>query len=190
MPEPPPADSHVVRLAVIFEAGLVVLAIAAGRLPERSLWEQLSCRPTDVGYGIAACIPMLATLELMLRYPLGPLRRLVEISQNLIAPMFRDCTLAQLALISALAGIGEELLFRGVAQQALGERIGQTAGVLIISLAFGLLHAVTATYALLATLVGVYLGAICLLTGNLAAAILAHAIYDFVALWRLTRRPV
>lgn len=184
---PPPA-SRVVRLAVIFEAGLALVAVAAGGVLRRPLWDQLNCHPADLTWGVAASAPMLVALALMIRYPIGPLRQLLELTRTLIVPMFRGCTLAELALVSALAGIGEELLFRGVGQQALAERLGPVAGVTIASLAFGLVHAVTTTYAVLATLVGAYLGIVCLATGNLIAPIVAHAVYDFVALWILVRQ--
>ena len=54
--------------------------------------------------------------------------------------------------------------------------------MIVLSLLFGLAHALTRTYAVLATLVGFYLGFLFWLTGNLLAPILAHAVYDFVAL--------
>jgi uncharacterized protein len=50
-------------------------------------------------------------------------------------------------------------------------------------------HWITRTYALLAALVGLYLGGLWLWTGNLLVPIVAHALYDFVALiWILRRR--
>jgi membrane protease YdiL (CAAX protease family) len=60
---------------------------------------------------------------------------------------------------------------------------------MLASLVFGLLHALTATYAVLATFMGVYLGAVWLGTGNLLVVVLAHALYDFAALVYLTRGP-
>jgi membrane protease YdiL (CAAX protease family) len=49
------------------------------------------------------------------------------------------------------------------------------------------LHALTPTYALLAVLAGAYLGGVWLLSGNLLVVIVAHGIYDFVALLYLLR---
>ena len=59
---------------------------------------------------------------------------------------------------------------------------------LLASAVFGLFHLVTPTYALLATIVGVYLGVCFAVTDNLLTVIVAHALYDFVALVYLTRR--
>jgi membrane protease YdiL (CAAX protease family) len=55
-------------------------------------------------------------------------------------------------------------------------------GLLLASLLFGLLHPLTVMYFVLASLVGVYLGCWQLATDNLLVVIVAHALYDFVAL--------
>jgi membrane protease YdiL (CAAX protease family) len=60
--------------------------------------------------------------------------------------------------------------------------------VLVASAAFGLAHFLTATYAALAAVAGLYLGTLFLLQGNLVVPIVAHALYDFVALLYLVRR--
>jgi membrane protease YdiL (CAAX protease family) len=52
---------------------------------------------------------------------------------------------------------------------------------------FGALHALTPTYAILATLAGAYLGSVWLITGNLLVVIIAHGFYDFIALVYLLR---
>ena len=55
------------------------------------------------------------------------------------------------------------------------------------ALLFGAAHWLTATYALLAGLIGLYLGALFLLTENLLVPAIAHAAYDVVALSVLVR---
>jgi membrane protease YdiL (CAAX protease family) len=55
------------------------------------------------------------------------------------------------------------------------------------AVAFGLAHALTVTYAVLAALVGGYLGWLHLASGNLLVPVLAHALYDFIALRLLLR---
>jgi uncharacterized protein len=78
------------------------------------------------------------------------------------------------------------VLFRGVVQTLLHQWTGsEWTSLLLAGLLFGLLHAITRTYVVLATLVGVYLGWLWLATGNLLAPITAHAVYDFGALWYL-----
>jgi membrane protease YdiL (CAAX protease family) len=54
--------------------------------------------------------------------------------------------------------------------------------VVASAVAFGLMHPVTPTYIVLATLIGIYLGGLVIWTGNLLVAIAAHAVYDAVHL--------
>ena len=61
--------------------------------------------------------------------------------------------------------------------------------VLLAGVFFGLLHAVTPTYAVLAGAIGVYLGVLWYYTDNLLVVVVAHASYDFLALLYLMRGP-
>jgi membrane protease YdiL (CAAX protease family) len=74
------------------------------------------------------------------------------------------------------------MLFRGVFQAVLSRWAGTAVGLALASALFGLLHAITFTYAVLAGLAGAYLGALWLWTDNLLVSILVHALYDFVLL--------
>ena len=123
----------------------------------------------------------------MRRLSSGPLGRLNRAVDELLVPLFAQCSPTQLALVSAFAGIGEELFFRGLLQPLLIGWLGVIAGLCLASLIFGLLHAVTPAYAIVATLVGAYLGWIALATGNLLGPMIAHSLYDFVALVYLIR---
>mmetsp|Transcript_24289 Transcript_24289/g.57191 ORF Transcript_24289/g.57191 Transcript_24289/m.57191 type:complete len:323 (+) Transcript_24289:143-1111(+) len=91
-------------------------------------------------------------------------------------------TVTALAL-GAAAGIGEEMLFRGVMQFELGSKLGsEVLAVGITSVVFGALHAVTPLYAGLASLASVFFGWLYLATGNLMVPIVTHAFYDWAAL--------
>ena len=91
-------------------------------------------------------------------------------------------------MLATVAGIGEELLFRGLIQNALARLIPSPASLLATSILFGLAHFVTSTYALIAGLMGLYLGGLFLLQGSLVAPIVTHAVYDFFALLLVARR--
>jgi hypothetical protein len=60
--------------------------------------------------------------------------------------------------------------------------------LVVASAAFGLAHFITPAYAILAGLAGLYLGGLFLLQGSLTAPIVAHAVYDLVALNYVARR--
>jgi membrane protease YdiL (CAAX protease family) len=94
-------------------------------------------------------------------------------------PVFGVATATALGVA---AGLGEEMLFRGVLQYELGIRFGEVVAVAAASVIFGLLHAVTPVYAFLASVASVYFGWLYLDSGNLAVPIAAHGIYDIGAL--------
>jgi len=113
--------------------------------------------------------------------------RLVAFVEARVAPIFAGMHLGQLALVAVMAGVGEELLFRGVLQPALAMRVPEWLAVTAVGVLFGIVHWLTPAYAVLAGVVGIYLGAVFLATGNLLVPIVAHALYDLVALAVLAR---
>jgi uncharacterized protein len=178
---------RIVVMAILFEGGLGLLAIMIGLFMSVPPWHELKAGPMEIGYGFAATVPMLAGLLALRAVHAGPLGRLNSVVDQLVAPLFGKCSIFQLAMISVVAGVGEELLFRGVVQPLLIGWIEILAGVLAASVIFGLMHAITPTYAILATAVGAYLGWLTLATGGLVAPIIAHSLYDFLALVYLTK---
>src|SRR4051794_31356041 len=109
---PPP----IVKMAILFEGGLAVLACAIGWFMATPPWKQVSWRWEDAAWGLAATAPMVVGLLAMRRVQSGPLGRLNQVVDTLLAPLFGRCSAWQLFVISAIAGVGEEFLFRGVAQ--------------------------------------------------------------------------
>jgi membrane protease YdiL (CAAX protease family) len=177
-----------VWLVLVSELVLVALAVGLGWLLGEPPLARVSWSWPATGQGALAALPMIAALLLMKRWPVGPLRSLLELVETYVAPHFRQCSLLDLAVVSLAAGVGEELLFRGVFQTAIIRWThSDTMGVALASLVFGVMHAASTTYCVLAGLIGVYLGWLFLATDNLAPPILAHAIYDFVALVYLLR---
>ena len=61
-------------------------------------------------------------------------------------------------------------------------------GLGITSVIFGLLHALTAMYFLIATAIGLYLGWLYQTTHHLLVPIIVHWLYDVVALFLFRRR--
>jgi uncharacterized protein len=179
--------SNVVPTALIFEGGMVVVACAVGGFLKPPLWQNLTWRPLDLGLGLLATVPMLLGLGLMRHVERGPIGKLNAVVDQVLVPLFKDCTIIQLGLISIVAGIGEELLFRGVLQPLFVGWFGVVLGLILVSTIFGLLHAITPTYAMLAAIIGAYFGWFAIARGNLLGPIVAHALYDFLALLYLTR---
>ncbi len=179
-------------MAMAFEGGLCLLAMALGWLLAVSWWDRLTIDASDVAWGIAATGPMLLGMLVVRRSRWRPFVRLNAVTEHLADELFAGATVVDLAIVSLLAGVGEELLFRGVLQAWLSAPIGPVAAVLLASALFGMAHWITKTYALLAILIGVYLGWLFLHFDNLLVPIVAHGLYDFVALMIVMqgRRPV
>lgn len=83
------------------------------------------------------------------------------------------------------AGVGEELIFRGVMQYTLAGAAWcpPALAVVISSVIFGVLHAVTPLYAVLAGVASLYFGSLYVVFDNLAYPIACHAVYDIAALF-------
>jgi hypothetical protein len=177
----------IVLLGLAFEGSLVLVAWGLGWLLEQPTFATIRLDWIGLGLGVLASLPMLALFVATIRWPVGPLARIEWITEALLRPLFLPCTLLELAAISVLAGLGEELLFRAVLQGWVERWLGPLAGLLLASTLFGLLHPLSREYALMAAGMGAYLGGCWLTAGNLLVPITAHALYDFLALVYITR---
>ena len=90
--------------------------------------------------------------------PVGSYRTIKDFLLESLGPSIAACRWYELFFVAMLAGVGEELLFRGVLQIWMAERWGEVAGLVVSNLLFGFCHAVTLTYLLLAFCMGVYFG--------------------------------
>lgn len=183
--------AQVAILALVTEGGVGLLALVLGWLLGYPLHDATRWDMAGWITGALGALPLLGIMALVVWVPWPPFRHLLATIDESIAPLFQSCTLLDLALISALAGLGEEMLFRGILQRALagfaGDPLGPWVGLVASALLFGLAHTVTRGYAVLATIIGAYLGLLWLATENLLVPIVAHAVYDFLALVYLVR---
>jgi membrane protease YdiL (CAAX protease family) len=176
-------------VGIAIEGGLGVLGWLLGWVFGQPTWEAIHWNSRDAAWGLVACLPMLVLFLLCVYWPVGPLRGIKRLTDEILRPLFAQCSMLDLAVLSLLAGFGEELLFRAALQGALTHWLGQVAGLLVASILFGLLHSLSVAYAVLVTLMGLYLGGWWLATGNLLVVIVAHGVYDFFALVFLVRGP-
>ncbi len=173
---------------VAFEAGLGVLAIGLALLFGLSPWLDLDFGLDGWSAGMLATLPLLLGLWVFDKAHSGWARDLQEFVRHKVVPLFRGASRGGIMLVALAAGIGEELLFRGVIQAGLENLIGPWGGLVIASLLFGLAHAMTRSYFIVTTIIGLYLGLLYQWTGNLLVPILVHFLYDWVALqWYVSR---
>lgn len=196
LPESPEADAEarrrtVVLLAVLIEGGLLAAASLLGWMLDHPPLRFFQWTLSAVLWGVLAALPLLALFFVLIRWPIGPLKRIHRFSAEVIRPLLAPCSVIDLLGISLLAGLGEEILFRGVLQEAFTNWSHFVwVGVLAASVLFGLMHAITLSYVVLATLMGAYLGCVWLWADhNLLVIVITHALYDFIALLWLLRGP-
>jgi membrane protease YdiL (CAAX protease family) len=174
--------AQTVALAMLFETGLGFVGVLIAWAGGINLATQLVVSQDAVLRGVLAAFLMIVLLVAGYEsgwQPLESLRREVE---KVVQEMFAGCRWFEFALVSIAAGVGEELLFRGALQPLLVQWTGPWIGVTVIALLFGLAHALTPAYFVAATVIGVYFGWLALAYDDLVAPIVAHAVYDFVAL--------
>jgi membrane protease YdiL (CAAX protease family) len=157
-------------------------AVGSALLLSVDLAPLLAPQVREIAIGVAATGP----LVLMLMWFMASQWRPVAAFRSSQLQFFREIgfTLTPLrsALLASAAGLGEELLFRGVLQTIAAQHWPIIAALILPNVLFGALHARTAFYAVAAGVVGVYLGVLFWLAGGLAAPMIAHALYDFIAL--------
>lgn len=166
--------SRFLLMAHLVQGGVLLFAIAVGYgigVPVTTLmrWDSL-----DLMWGILAVLPMLAI------YQFSPgLRRLALESMGEFLSL---CRWYELVYLAALAGIGEELLFRGVLYEGLVP-FHPWVAVIVSNVAFGLLHGLSWNYFWTTTAIGFGMHGLAEIPEqrNLLVPIVAHSVYDYIA---------
>jgi len=187
-PEPPPFPrdrATFLNLAGGFEAALVLAGLGLSWLTGLDVWDMTSFTGEALWQGLAATVPLLVLFGITYRWPAGPLGPIKNFLLDALGAPLSACRWYDLVLVAAMAGIGEELLFRGVMQTGIDRWAGRGVGLASASLAFGLVHSVTPMYAVLAGVIGLYLGVLLYVWDppNLLVPMFVHGLYDFVAFW-------
>ena len=177
------------KSACYFEASLVLVAVFLGWVAGIDPFESIYFSETAIAYGVIGTVPlflMFLALEKMQGESVTTIRKLLL---NTLGPGLHRYHWTDLFLLAAIAGVAEELLFRGVIQPWIEAAWGITMGLIVSNIVFGLVHAVTPLYAVLAALVGIYLGLSLDYGGerNLLIPIIIHGFYDFLAFVALMR---
>ncbi|MGZ8222300.1 MAG: CPBP family intramembrane glutamic endopeptidase [Methylobacter sp.] len=177
------------KKACSFEAGLILVAMILGWIANIDPFETLHFSESAIAYGIAGTIPLFVlylTLEQMQTESVVKIKNMLfeTLGSGLHRYHWTD-----LLILASIAGLSEELLFRGVIQPWIESSWGMTAGLIGSNIIFGLAHAVTPLYAVLATFVGIYLSLSLDYGGdrNLLIPIVIHGLYDFLAFIALMR---
>lgn len=176
------ASRRILLLAVGTQGALIVLAFVLSRVLDISpRWGD----PTrDVFTGFLGALVLAAVNFLLLTR--APANWLVDgvrtVYHEVLVPLFSRFTTSGIVVIGVMAGIGEEWLFRGVLLPAVG--------LVLSSVVFGVAHIGARSmiaFGVWASGMGFVLGGLALLTGGLTAPVVAHGVYDMLALAYLRR---
>lgn len=170
--------------ALMLVGTLMMLPLAFGlaALLETPFPGEVRLEAVSITIGLIAIAPMAGLLWWVMRSTLPAIVRFREQQITMFAEMGFRLSPLRIALIAAAAGVCEEALFRGVLQGYLTKHAPAIIAIVVPNILFAALHARSAIYALLAGVIGVWLGALYWATGNLLAPIIAHAVYDLIAL--------
>lgn len=172
-----------------FETSLILVAIFLGWIADISPFAFIHFSAASIVYGIIGTAPLFLMFLGLQQVQGESIVAIRKFLLNTLGPSLHKYHWSHLLLLGGIAGLSEELLFRGVIQPWIESSWGMVAGLLGSNVIFGLLHAVTPLYAVLAFAVGVYLG-LAMDYGNernLLMPILIHGLYDFLAFVALMR---
>ncbi|MEF9437204.1 MAG: CPBP family intramembrane metalloprotease [Candidatus Mariimomonas ferrooxydans] len=167
----------ILAIALLIESIALISAFLLARYFDISLFPLTANFFRDILIGTLAAFPPFALFVFSLsekaeKFPvIGSLKKIMITD---IRAIFSNAHFFDLFLISLLAGFAEEILFRGIIQYKFG--------IIIASILFGLVHFLTPAYALIAVIMGFYIGIFFHVFESLLIPIHLHFIYDLGAL--------
>jgi hypothetical protein len=175
--------------ACSFEASLILVAVFLGWIAGLDPFANLYFSESALAYGLIGTCPLLLLLFGLEQIRGTALVKIKNLLLDTLGPSLHRYHWTDLFMLAAIAGISEEILFRGVIQPWMENAWGMTIGLIGSNIIFGLVHAVTPLYAVLAALVGIYLGLALDYGGerNLLTPVVIHSVYDFLAFVALMR---
>jgi len=185
-----PIDSEkFFKIACGFEGALLVVAVLLGWVTGIDPFASLVFSEKSLMIGLAATLPLLLIFYVMQHLPYEALQKIRALLAETLGVGLSGRHWADLFILAAIAGCSEEVLFRGFLQPWLESYWSAAMALVVSNLIFALVHAVTPLYALLALLMGLYLGVFLDYEGerNLLIPVVIHTMYDFVAFFVIMR---
>lgn len=174
---------------ILFETLLLALAFGLALWWDIDLLGRIELTQTALALGAAAAI--VPNLGLALAAWTGRAAWMTDLRERtakLMRRVFGVRPGAGAALAVAYGGVAEEFLFRGVLIPALSPYLSTWPAVVLVGIAFGMLHPVSRLYVVLASLLGIFWGALYVWTGNLLVPMIAHALNNVIALVYYSRQ--
>jgi len=183
MNEPSIDPENFFKTACYFESSLILVALFLGWIAGINPFETIIFNENTFINGILGTLPLCLIFIALNQMESKALQQIRKLLQETLGASLVKYHWTDLFVLAAIAGISEEILFRGVIQPWIENSWGMLAGLLVSSLIFGLIHAVTPLYFIMATAVSLYLGLYLDYgdTRNLLTPIIIHGLYDFFA---------
>lgn len=164
------------------ESGIAVAAFGIGIFFNRSPIQDLRWSLKEFLIGLAGTLPLLGIVQLLLYLRVKAVADAHRFLLKHVGPLLDECGFRHLVLLSLLAGVCEELLFRGVLYP-LCLPSGVVAAVIITNALFGCAHWISPAYVLITFTMGLWLTALlhCTPERSLLAPMTTHTVYDFIA---------
>ena len=138
---PPLTQSEFLLSAGIFEGVLLLIAFVVGWLLAVNPTSQLFWSMEDLVLGGLATVPMLLVLWACYLSRSKGIAAIRLFLRETIGPYLNECRLVDLVLLALLAGVCEEILFRGLLYFWINQ-YNSLLAVLIANVLFGIAHAV------------------------------------------------
>jgi uncharacterized protein len=209
----PANEARRLPLALATLVAWMLVSVGVGALlrgaPAASLADVVEAISTGIGWSLCAAIAVLALASFIWRWndlkfvapdPLGSIKLLWLPALSLlpfavlasVIGLPPTSAMVYLAVNTALIGLSEEWMFRGILFQALRTRFRLWPAIIVSSVLFGAIHVLNAfvtgdlllacLQAVAASMSGVLFVAILIRTGSIWPAIVYHALWDFGAL--------
>lgn len=141
-----------------------------------------------VPIGIVSGVCLYGLILGLTRTVLASNRAIIELTE-LLHQLFRNLSWFGVFLLSALAGVSEELLFRVLIQTHAIEWFGAVAGIVLASVLFGFAHYLAKIYVVLTFLIGIVFGVLYYFTQSTLLIMSMHFAYDVCAFAAIVKFP-
>lgn len=182
-------DKKISFLGIIFSQAMIVMLGLMVLLGQNIKWHYWWLGPAmDLPLALLAAFLTYALIYWIYAYG-GAFSRQLLVDVQKITIHFKDYSWFNIGCVALLAGVGEELLFRVALQSLLANYVPIYLAIIIPALVFGLLHFLSWSYFISATVMGLIFGVVYFITQSAILVIVWHAVYDLIALGVIIKYP-
>ena len=185
---PEGTSAHKARFMLLGpQLALLATALAAASHWDIAVFGRFAWSLEAVALGVALAAILLLAIDLSRRALPKVWEELDDHAVRLFAQAPFKLTWTMVVSLSLVAGVFEEIVFRGVLQTWLETHMSLWSAIFVQAAIFAALHPISKAYVAYVLLIGIVLGWVFAASGNLLIVMVAHFLYDVYALGRLKR---